>query len=116
MLRGHETRLSIFHALVGLVRFPYKAHQDKLRQTRVFASCGICGSRSAFRCIWGGKRRFTIFHARTGLVGIPQKVHWDMLRRTCVLQPVGRAGHVVQYGASGAGNIDALFFMLVWDQ
>jgi hypothetical protein len=27
-----------------------------------FASSRICGSRSAFRCIWGEKRRCTIFH------------------------------------------------------
>jgi hypothetical protein len=32
------------------------------------------------------------------------------------LHPVGSAGHVVQCGASGARNIDALFFLLRWDR
>jgi hypothetical protein len=33
-----------------------------------------------------------------------------------LLHPVGYGGHVVHYGASGVGNVDALSFMLVWDQ
>jgi hypothetical protein len=32
--------------------------------------------------------------------------------KLCFLHPIGSVGHVVHFGASGAQNIDAVFFML----
>jgi hypothetical protein len=39
-----------------------------------------------------------------------------LMSNSCVLHPVGSAGHVVNSGAPAARNINALFFMLVWDR
>jgi hypothetical protein len=44
------------------------------------------------------------------------KACWDTLCEPVFLHPVGSAGHVVQSGASGSQNVDALFFTLRWDR
>jgi hypothetical protein len=84
---GHEMSMHDFHSLVGPVRIPQNARRDKLCQTCVFASDGICESHSAFQ--WAVKHRRNIFRARVGLVRIPQKAHGDTLCRTCIFASGG---------------------------
>jgi hypothetical protein len=94
------------------VRNLEKARQDAVHQTCVFASNGICGSRIAFRSIHGSKRRHTIFLARVGLVPFSKKRGETRYAELVFLHLVGSAGHVVHSCASGASNIEALFFMV----
>jgi hypothetical protein len=94
-----------FHTWVGY---------DTLCRTSVFASYSIFGSCSVFQCIRGVKRQRTIFHAHVRPVWIPQNACQDTLYQNCVFHPLGSTGHVVRYGALGAQNIDALFFMFGW--
>jgi phage gp45-like len=63
-------RRTIFYARVGPVWVPQEAHRDTLRQTYVFASVAIYGSRIVLGCVWGAKHRHTIFHAQVGSVRI----------------------------------------------
>jgi hypothetical protein len=45
---------------------------------------GICGSRSAFRCVQAVKHQHTIFRAHVVPVQIQEKGSWDTLHRTCI--------------------------------
>jgi hypothetical protein len=89
---GAKCRCTIFLAQAVPVQIAQKVHWDTLCQTSFFASSCICGSRSAFRCIWGTKCQRTIFHARVGRVRISQKAQRDTLRRTCVFTSAGICG------------------------
>jgi hypothetical protein len=79
-----------------------------------FASGGISRSRSAIRCIKRVKRRPTIFMLRWDQYGFDKKRAGTHYAELVFLYPVGSTGHVVQSGATGTQNVDALFFMLAW--
>jgi hypothetical protein len=89
---NRETSTHYFSCSCGKGTDSTKARRDKLRQTCVFASGGICGSPSAFRCIWAVKCQFTIFPASVGLVRIPQNARRDTLRRSCIFASGGICG------------------------
>jgi hypothetical protein len=77
----------IFHAWVGLVRIP--------------------------------KKHCRIHYAKLGflhLVRIPEKHDGTQYTELAFLRPVGSTGQVVHCVASGAQNVDALFFMLGSDE
>jgi hypothetical protein len=44
-----------------------------------------------------------------------KKLSWTRYHKIVFLYPVGSTGHLVYSVASGAWNVDTLFFMLMWD-
>jgi hypothetical protein len=56
------------------------------------------------------------FSSLGGTITDFKKPCWEPLCRTSILYPVGSAGLIERFGASGACNIDALFFMLSLDR
>jgi hypothetical protein len=111
---GHETSTHYLSCLDGTGTDSTKSVPGHVRPNLFFASIGICGSRSVFRCVWTMNRRHTICHAQVGPFRIPQKACRDTLRGACGLHPVGSVGHVVLSIASEARNVYAIFFMVGW--
>jgi hypothetical protein len=58
---GRETSTHYFSCLGETTTDSTKRCQDTLRRTCVFASSDLCGSCSAFRCLWGVKHRALFF-------------------------------------------------------
>jgi hypothetical protein len=87
-----------------------------LHCTCVFASGGICLSRSEFWCVRGVKCRRTIFCDRVDRYSFHKKGTGTRYSKLVFLHWIGSAFHVVNFGASGARSINALFFKLRWPQ
>jgi hypothetical protein len=103
-----------FLAWVGPVGFPYKARRDKFRRTCVFASDGICGSRSSFWGIRAMKHRHTIFRPRVEPVRYRQKAHRDTLHRTFVFASGVICGSHSAFRCVRGVKCRCTIFMLEW--
>jgi hypothetical protein len=89
---------------LGPIWIQQKARRDTIRRTCVFASAGICGSRSAFRCVQGAKRGHTIFSSSRGIW--IHKRHVETRYATLVsLHSLGSTGHAMHSGASRVRNV-----------
>jgi hypothetical protein len=93
---------TIFHTRVGPVQLAEKVRRNTLRQTFVFASGGICRTRSVLRCVRSVKRRCTIFLACVGPLWIPQKHFGTTYGELVFFHPVVSVGDVVHSGVSAA--------------
>jgi hypothetical protein len=105
------------YSTMGPIRNPQKACRDKLRQTCVFASSGICGSCSAFRCVRGAKHRHTSFHGRVGSVRFPKKalghvtpnlcfcIQWDLQVTYWILVCPGHETSTHYFSCSGGPDM-----------
>jgi hypothetical protein len=82
----------------------------------VFASGGIGGSHSAFRCVGAQNLDTLFFMLRSDQYGFNKNHNGTCSAKLVFLHPVLSAGHIVHSGASGAQNIVTLFIMLRWDR
>jgi hypothetical protein len=107
-------RRTIFDAWVGPIRIQQKVRRNTLRRICVFASGEICGSHSAFWCIWGAKHQPLFFMLGWDWYGFNKKRSGTYYAKLMFLHPVGSMGHTMQSSASTVQNVDTLFFMLGW--
>jgi hypothetical protein len=93
--------LRVTYCLPGAVSI--KSSSGQVTLNMCFASCGICGSRSVFRCVRGAKHQRTIFMLGWAWCGFDKKLIRTSYAEHVFLHHVGSMGHVVlvQSGASG---------------
>jgi hypothetical protein len=87
---------------------------DTLRRTCVLVSSGIYESHSAFRCFQDAKGQCTFFRLRWDRIKFDKKHARTRYAKLVFVHLVGSVGHIVNFGASGARNLNALFFMIAW--
>jgi hypothetical protein len=105
-------RRTIFHDLMGPVRFPLNACQDTFRRTCVFSSGAIGGSHSAFPYIRATKHSALFFMFGWAWCGFRKKRIGTHYAKLVSLHPVVSVGHLVNFCVSRPQNIDTQFCML----
>jgi hypothetical protein len=113
MHRGRKTSTHYFPCSGGHCVISRKSTPARYTELLFFASGGIYESRRAFWCVRAAKHNHTIFKLRWAQCGFKKK-RVGTCYAELVLHPVGCACQVVQSGASGVQNVDALCFMLRW--
>jgi hypothetical protein len=110
---GCEMSTHYFSCLGETATDSTKRCQDTLRRTCVFASSDLCGSCSAFRCLWGMKHHALFFMLGWDWCGFHKKCIRRSYFKLVFSHLVGYAGRVVP---SGVRNINTLYFIIVWNQ